>query len=50
MKFFLVFMHVKLDLSILANPHGESRLWEGFWQLMLHSFMPEGLDVRFLGH
>ena len=36
------------DISIHIEVFGDSRLREGFWQSKLHSFMPEGLNVRFV--
>ena len=37
-----------ISIQIIDRVFGDSRLWEGFWQFKLHSFMPKGLNVRFV--
>ena len=35
-----------VSFQIIDTVFGDSRLREGFWQFKLHSFVPEGLNVR----
>ena len=35
-----------VSFQIIDRVFGDSRLTEGFWQFKLHSFVPEGLNVR----
>ena len=35
-----------VSFQIIDRVFGDSRLREGFWQSMLHSFILEGLNVR----
>ena len=37
-----------ISFQIIDRVLGDSRLIGGFWQFMLHSFMPEVLNVRFV--
>ena len=39
-----------VTIRIIDRVFGESRLRKGFWQFKLNSFMPEGLNVRFVDH
>ena len=37
-----------ISLQVINRIFGDSRQREGFWQFKLDSFVPEGLDVRFV--
>ena len=37
-----------VTIRIIDRAFGESRLTKGFWPFKLNSFMPEGLNVRFV--
>ena len=37
-------------IRITEGVSGESRVREGFWQFKLNSFMPEGINIRFVDH
>ena len=39
-----------VTIQTIVGVSGESRLRKRFWQLKLNSFMPEGLNVRFVDH
>ena len=39
-----------VSFQIIDRVYGVSRHKEGFWQFRLQSFMPEGLNARFVDH